>query len=69
MKFRYHRGSLEDSLSTEQDFNFRSICKDMNLIEKDTKMQIQFYAYDNRVDQALFEVSIDNQIIGFVYNE
>ena len=69
MKFRYHRGSLEDSLSTEQDFNIAKICKDMGYNTKTTKIQIQFYTYDNRVDEALYSLLLDNQIIGFLYGE
>jgi len=69
MKFRYHRGSLEDSLATEQDFNIDNICKEMGYIAKAVKIQIQFYAYDNRIDKALYAVMVDEFIIGFLYED
>ena len=81
MKFRYHRGTLEESLKTEIELNsiqelsyelFDYCCN--HLLFKLEKYKIKFYVYDKRVNKNLYIVLIEENNfkiwipVGFVYD-
>lgn len=80
MKFRYHRGSLKDSLATTEDFSINkimttSIYNDSNAMEpikRQFELIISYYAYDDRCNQDLWSLSLRDKtgtqsIIGFMW--
>lgn len=74
MKFRQHRGSLEDSLKTTVSFDTFTAFKDY-LVEllglEDTRqlhtLDVEFYGYDERCDQYLHIVKYQDKPIGFIF--
>ncbi len=77
MKFRYHRGSLQDSLVTAVSFNTLDELKThimethcMLLIDDILNMDflLSHYGYDERVQQDLWLLRIDYAPVGFVYD-
>ncbi len=78
LKFRYHTGSLQDSLLTTIEFNgFESLLKHIKdkfgvigigEVKKDG-IHIKYYGYDERVNQDLFVFLLNEQPIGFIWEE
>lgn len=83
MKFRYHRGSLKESLATTEDFSINNILHNM-LIDASfkiiptpdiSKMEITYYGYDDRCNQDLFiiKAGYKNQenkfVVGFMWEQ
>lgn len=71
LKFRYHRGSLEESIKTTEDFNIENIIKnDFGTLRfnKTDKFIITYYGYDDRVKQDLWLLTCRNLPIGYVFN-
>ncbi len=74
MKFRYHRGSLTDSLETAITFFIlgelkTDICtKHSMILREPVDLYMCYYGYDKRVDQKLWLVRIEDYPIGFVYD-
>ena len=82
INFRFHRGSLEESLSTVVSFNsffdlfnylihhetFESFSPtSTNCLQKLKSISIIYYSYDIRVCDHLFAILVNGQIIGFCY--
>lgn len=77
MKFRFHQGSLKDSLTTEVEVNSKAElisiignwAIDNFLVYGPTYgLTVNYYAYDPRVDRNLYLVKIMSQVAGFLYN-
>lgn len=74
MKFREHRGSLEDSLATTVHFerfsDFKQYLAKLLGLE-DTrvlhKLDIEHYGYDDRCKQNLHLVTYEDKPIGYIF--
>lgn len=65
IKFRFHRGSLEDSLATTKEF--RTVNEFFTYINPHSeKYNEKYYGYDDRCKQDLTMVLINDKPIGFI---
>ena len=75
IKYRKHRGGLEESLKTSMEFEnikklFEYIVEDSELPLSIKKLKIMYYGFDERINQDLFIVSVDDYgVFGFIYYE
>ncbi len=84
IKYREHRGELEDSLNTAREFSTLKDCLQYvqgNWNEKRMAryathledIEMSYYGYDDRVKQELYAVHIQiddrTYIVGFIYEE
>lgn len=78
IKYREHRGGLDESLKSSMEFNTIKQLLDFIILQiapygefiklGDTK--IGYYCYDKRVNQELYVVSADGYgVFGFIYEE
>ncbi|HLX55270.1 MAG TPA: hypothetical protein VKR58_15105 [Aquella sp.] len=75
IKYREHRGSLEESLKTSKEFNnikelFEYILFSLCHVEFTnlSRINLRYYGFDKRCNQELFVVSADDYgVFGFVY--
>lgn len=73
MKFRQHRGSLEDSLATTVSFStfteFKEYIRVLLGLEehKPNTLNVEFYGYDERCNQYLHIVTYEDKPIGFIF--
>lgn len=76
IKYREHRGSLEESLKTSMKFDKINELLDF-IIEKSNipirhkgNIKIFYYGYDKRCNQELFIVSLEDYgVFGFIYED
>ena len=75
-KFRFHRGSLEESLNTEVDVNsikllHEVICNQLQDYSiSESALIIEFYGFDHRIVKELYSVKIYGVgIVGFIDSE
>lgn len=75
IKYREHRGSLEESLKTYQEFEsigklFKFIADNAFFPTSVRKIKIMYYGFDERINQELFMVRSDDAgVFGFIYEE
>ncbi len=74
--FRFHRGSLEESLKTEVEVENIKILHEMVCSQlqdytiSETALIIEFYGYDHRMGKELYSVRIYGiGIVGFLDSE
>ena len=71
--FRFHRGSLADSLSTMETVNninhLKEIISAQSSFPIKGDLKIKFYCHDPRCDWDIYLVSDDNGIIGMLDTE
>lgn len=82
INFRFHRGTLEESLSTVVSFNslfdlFNYLChhevfesfapESTNIKQRINSISIKYYSFDSRVCDHLFAVFINDHIVGYCY--
>jgi hypothetical protein len=63
MKFREHRGSLEESMKTI--INVESLNDIQKLFPDSKKIEIKKYCYDDRINWDTFIVTDENGVLGF----
>lgn len=75
-KFRFHRGSLEESLKTETEVEniktlHKVICEEIQDHSiSESSLIIEFYGYDKRIGKNLYSVRIYGVgIVGFLDSE
>ena len=75
IKFRWHRGILEDSMATAMEFDglsklFDYLCKSYITPLKKQEIEIIYYGLDKRIKQELFVVYVKGYVpIGFIFEE
>jgi hypothetical protein len=75
IKFRWHRGTLEESMATAMEFDSLQAMVDyLNIYYSQThKFPYIYttspYGYNSRVNQYLTGVKLDGDIIGFIFEE
>lgn len=74
--FRFHRGSLEESLKTEVEVENIKLLQEMICSElqdysiAETAIIVEFYGYDHRIEKELYSVKIFGVgIVGFLDSE
>ena len=65
-KFRFHRGSLADSMATVREVNsLYELITALNDVCEPGKVLIKPYCYDDRIDWDTHIVTIDGRAVGF----
>jgi len=73
MKFRFHKGSLEDSIKTVIDVNSLEELEDIISKEYDIPLsgwfefRFEYAGYDNRIDWETYYVIVKDMIYGYGY--
>lgn len=74
--FRFHRGSLEESLKTEVEVENIKLLHEMICSElqdysfAETAIIVEFYGYDHRIEKELYSVKVFGVgILGFLDSE
>lgn len=60
MKFRYHRGTLQESLTTMEEFNMKKIYQDNDFDRKYHCLTVTHYGYDDRIHKELWIVQVQD---------
>lgn len=74
-KFRFHRGTLEESLKTEIEMKNKSdlcdlIMKTFQSAYSEESLIIQYYGFDNRLNKDIYSVRIYGLgLVGFLDSE
>lgn len=64
MLFRYHRGSLDESMKTIVQINsVHELCELLNVDEKDLKCEP--YGYDERIGWDAYVITVSYSVYGF----
>lgn len=78
IKYREHRGSLEDSLDTSREFDtikelFKFLINEMSQYCCHISIQdikVEYYGFDERCNQELYVVSSEKiGVFGFIYED